>query len=269
MPKWLFLFIFISRATALTVQCPPPQSPAPPAADDHCHKPRPALVLTSHTPHLYVAHKPLSVKTRMNRAAQRPWGEASPPGTSRREAQVRGGVRPADTPPHLDAIPLSRSWRHKRTTTVQTPPAPWRRWPLRRLWPAAWDALIPSARPAHAWELAGRSPTDTFGSVWRRRPQLQVAILSVTQRRTTGARDSRHSTREERSHIEVLEEDAVRPCAEWRWLFLHQWFEAVSPLDVWQNMNSKRPRTVFPETVVANSHGTLTLNKVYFLTRTW
>lgn len=198
MYKWLLVFIFVSRATAQTVQCPPPQSPAPPAADDHCHKPRPALALTSHTPHSYVALKPPSVKTRMNRAAQKPWEGASPPGTSKRGAQVRGEVRPAVTRPHLDAIPLSRSWPHKRTTTVQTPLVPWRRWPSRRLWPAAWDALIPSAQPAHACELAGRSPTDTFGSVLRRRPQLQAVILSVTQRRTTGARERRHSARERR-----------------------------------------------------------------------
>lgn len=217
--KWLLFFIFVSRATAQTVQCPPHQSPAPPAADDHCHKPRPALVLTSHTPHSYVAHKPPSVKTRMNRPVQKPWGEASLPGTSKRGGKVRGGVRPAVTSPHLDAIPLSHSWPHKRMTTVQTPLVPLRRWPSRRLWPAAWDVLILSARPAHACELAGRSPTDTFGSALRRRPQLQAVILSVTQRRTTGARERRHSAGERRGVPERT------TCAERRWLLLHLCFE--------------------------------------------
>lgn len=134
----------------------------------------------------------------MSRAAQRPWGEASPPGKPRRGSWTRGGVRLAYTHPHLDATLLSHSWRHKRTTTARTPLVPWRRWPSRRPWPAAWDAQTPSAQPARACGLAGRSPMDIFESVWHRQPLLQAVIHSATQRRTTGARDRRHSVEEER-----------------------------------------------------------------------
>lgn len=190
----IFFLIPVSRATAPRVRCLPPQSPAPPVPDDLHHRPRPALALTSPTPRLCVAHTPPSAKMRTSGAAQRPWDGASPAGKPRRGMNAKQATRPC-TRPHLDAIPLSRSLPPKRTTTAQTPPVPWRRWPLRRLWPAAWDAQTPSARLARACGLAGRSPTDIFESAWRRQPPLRAAILSATQRRTTGARDKRHSMR--------------------------------------------------------------------------
>lgn len=172
-----FFSMLIFRATAQTVRCRPRQSPARPVADDLYRKPRPALALTSPTPPWCVARKPPSVKMRMNRAVRKPWGGASPHGISKRESQERGKVRPAVTLPHLDATPLSLSWLHKRATTARIPLVPWKRWPSRRLWPAAWDAQTPSARPVHARGLAGRSPTDTFGSVWHRQHQLLVVTL--------------------------------------------------------------------------------------------
>lgn len=170
-------FTFAFRATAQTVRCHPHLSPALPVADDLYRKLQPALALTSPTPPSCVAHKPPLVKMRMNRAALRPWGGASPHGRAKRESQGRGKARPPGAHPHLDATLLSPSWLCKRTTTAQTPLVPWKRWPSRRPWPAAWDAQTPSARPVHARGLAGKSPTDTFESVWHRQPQSLVVTL--------------------------------------------------------------------------------------------
>lgn len=149
-------------------------------------------------------------------------------------------------------------------TTARTPLVSWRRWPSRLRWPAAWDDQTPSALPARACGLAGRSPTGILGSVWHRRLLLQAVTHSVTQRRTTGARDMEE---ERQSHWGVR--DTLRVCTVWRlmWLFLHQCFEAMG-LFGWSYVNPKQQRTVPLETVVANSHRTLT-KKVYFLTCTW
>lgn len=98
--------ILVSRATAQTARCPPLQNPAPPVAAEPHHTPRPTLALTFLTRRSFVTLTP-----RTRRKPRR----ASPRST-----------RPSSIHPHPDAIPPSRSWCPKRTTTARTPPVPWR-----------------------------------------------------------------------------------------------------------------------------------------------
>lgn len=261
---WSLSWLPVSRATAQTARCLPPQSPAPPAADGRPHKPRLALGLTSPTRRSCAARSPLSRGTKTNKAARRKRDGPSRPGRTRRPLYVKGRATSSSSHPHRGATPRSRSWPPRTMTTARTPPVPWRRWPLRRPWPAAWDAPTPSALRARVCELAGRSPTDISGSVWRRRCQSRGAILWATRRRTTGA-----SGRGRRHEKILLRND--RTPHRGNSLFK----STLRPWDLGKfGLKKKRcepkiKRTIISETVVASWHGTLTINKVYFLTRTW
>lgn len=237
--------ILVSRATAQTAQCPPLQNPAPLVAAAPHHTPRPTLALIFLTLHSFVARIPPSARTRRKHKTAPP-RSATPP-----------SVRP-----HPGATRPSRSWSPKRATTAPTPPVPWRRWPSRRPWPAAWDAQTPSAQPAHARGAAGRSPTDTFGSAWHRRCRPPAAIHSATQRKMTGARKS------SRGNPGEVSEDTPQ-CAESRSqrLSFHPCLDTVSMFG--SSRTQKTERTILSDTAVANSHRTLRTNKVYFLTGTW
>lgn len=257
---WSLSWLPVSRATAQTARCLPPQSPAPPAADGRPHKPRLALGLTSPTRRSCAARSPRWRATKTSKAARRPRGGPSPPGRTRRLSWVKRRATSSGSHPHRAATPRSRSWPPRTTTTAQTPLVPWRPWPLRRPWPAAWDAPTPSAPPAHVCELAGRSPTDISGNVWRRRCQWQAAILWATQRRTTGARGSSCRRKTGRRTEATLFSKVL-------------WGPETSGSLV-EKKKEKRcepkiKRTIISGTVVASWHGTLTINKVYFLTRTW
>lgn len=239
-------FILVSRATAQTAQCPQLQNPAPLVAAAPHHTPRLTLGLTFLTLPSFVTHIPLSVRTRRKHKTTSP-RSATPPSIH----------------PHPDATRPSRSWSPKRTTTAQTLLVPWRRWPLRRPWPAAWGAQTPSAQSAPARGPVGRSPTDTFGSVWHRRCRSPAVIRSATQRKTTGAR------KRTRGNPGEVSEDTPQ-CAESRsqWLFLHLCLDTASTFGSIQT-KKKEQRTILPDTVVAILQRTLRTNKVYFLTGTW
>lgn len=235
--------ILVSRATAQTAQCPPLQNPAPLVAAAPHRTPRPTLAPTFLTPPSSVARIPLWVRTRRKRR------------TAPRRSETPSSVRPRP-----GATRPNRSWSPRRAITAPTPPVPWRRWPLRRPWPAAWDAQTPSARPARARGPAGRSPTDTFGSAWHRRCRPPAATHSATQRRTTGAR---RSTRGNPGG--VSEDTCVRSQGHSDSPSTSAWTHQ----HVWLHPDQNTERTVLSDTVVANSHRTLRTNKVYFLTGTW
>lgn len=155
-------------------------------------------------------------------------------------------------------------------TTAPTRLVPWRRWPLRRPWPAVWDEQTPSARRARACGLAGRSLTDIFESVWLRQSLSQAVILSATRKKMTGARDKRHSMWEERESLRGVGGRHTTMCrVEVNVTLFISVLGGHECSGCLVKCEPKTKRTMLPETVVANSHRTLTINKVYFLTCTW